>query len=290
MSFFRNTCITLIWLPITITISSLTIGADNAHGAGFVLGGGADVDSADGRALSAFGDFGIADKTWLSATFRKNEIDGVTGRRSTTFADVGIDHWFDPLGVRLSASYWGDKDILHSADLGASLYYRGDSAMFSANYERREFDFTVLSDFPALSRTVEFSADGIGVNSRFPLGENSSFHLGGMAYDYSRNIRLQPDIDALRFLSYSRMSMMNSLIDHRVNAGVEFKFGLRALDFTVGSWQTAVDGGRVESYSVGFLTPISERTDIEFRFSFDDSENFGQTTALSVYLYYFGGT
>ncbi|MFT5500329.1 MAG: hypothetical protein ACI88G_000458 [Woeseiaceae bacterium] len=288
MSCFRNTCITLI--GSTIIISSLILGASEAHGAGFVLGAGADADSADGRALSAFGDFSIADKTWLSATFRKNEIDGVSGRRSTTFADVGIDHWFDPLGVRLSASYWGDKDILHSADLGASLYYRDESFMFSANYERREFDFTVLSDFPALSRTVEFSADGIGISSRFPLGENSSFHVGGIAYDYSRDIRLQPDIDALRFLSFSRMSMMNSLIDHQVNAGVEFRFGLRALDFTAGSWQTAVDGGRVDSYSVGFLTPVSERTDLEFRFSFDDSENFGQTTAVSVYLYYFGGT
>ena len=54
--------------------------------------------------------------------------------------------------------------------------------------------------------------------------------------------------------------------------------------------QTAVDGGRVESYSVGFLTPMTDRTDVEMRLSVDYSENFGQTTAISVYFYYFGGS
>jgi hypothetical protein len=57
-----------------------------------------------------------------------------------------------------------------------------------------------------------------------------------------------------------------------------------------GSWKTAVGQGKVDSYTIGFLTPMSDRTDIEFRLSFDDSENFGNTTALTVYLYYFGGS
>jgi hypothetical protein len=35
---------------------------------------------------------------------------------------------------------------------------------------------------------------------------------------------------------------------------------------------------------------MTDRTDIEFRLSFDDSESFGNTTALTVYLYYFGGS
>lgn len=261
-----------------------------ANAGGFVLGGGVDADSADGRAITAFGDFGIGDKTWLSATLSRYETDGIFGRRNTTFADVAFDHWFDPVGVRISASYWGDKDILDSTDLNASLYYRAESFMLSADYERREFDFVVLADFPALRRTAEFTADGIGLTSRFSVGENASIHMGGVAYDYSRPIRIQPDIDALQFLSSSRLSMINSLIDHRINGGVEFKFGLRSLDFTAGTWQTAVDGGRVNSYSVGFLSPMSDRTDIELRFSYDDSENFGHTTSLSVYLYYFGGS
>ncbi len=257
---------------------------------GFVLGVGAEADSADGRAISAFGDFGIGEKTWLSTTVSAYEVDNVFGRMRTTLADVGIDHWFKPLGIRLGASYWGNSDILDSVDLSTSLYYRGDNFMLSADYKFRDFDFVILSDFPDLRSKVGFSADGWGLTGRFPLGDSVSLHLGGMQFDYSRNIRIQQDIDSLRFLSSSRLSMINSLIDHRVNAGLEFRFGLRSIDLTAGSWQTAVDGGKVNSFSLGFLTPLSDRTDVEFRFSYDDSENFGNTTAISVYLYYFGGS
>ncbi len=262
----------------------------SARAEGFVVGVGAEADSVDGRAISAFGDFGVADKTWLSTTVSSYETDNVFGGMRTTLADVGIDHWFKPVGIRLRASYWGNSDILDSVDLSTSLYFRGENFMLSADYKKRDFDFVILSGFPDLRRKVGFTADGWGLTSRFPLGKSVSLHLGGMQYDYSRNIRIQQDIDSLRFLSSSRLSMINSLIDHRVNAGLEFKFGLRSIDLTAGSWQTAVDGGKVNSFSLGFLTPLSDRTDVEFRFSYDDSENFGNTTALSVYLYYFGGS
>ena len=84
--------------------------------------------------------------------------------------------------------------------------------------------------------------------------------------------------------------MINSLIDDRYNAGLEFNFGLRSIDLDVGRWRTAVDGSTIDSYSIGFLTPVSDRTDAEFRLSYDESEVFGRTTAFSVYLYYFGGS
>jgi hypothetical protein len=282
MSCFRKLALAFVTILVLTT--------QNASAEGYVLGAGVEADSASGRAASAFGDWGVSDNTWVSATASAYEIDGAGGRRNTTLVGIGIDHGFEPFGIRAGAGYWGDKEILDSTDLSASLYYRNESFMLSADYERREFDFVVLADFPTLRRTAEFSADGIGLSGRLPLGTNASMHFGGLAYDYSRDIRLQPDIDVLRFLSSSRLSMINSLIDHRIDAGVEFRFGLRSLDLTAGSWQTAVDGGRVDSFSVGFLTPMSDRTDIELRLSFDDSKNFGNTAAISVYLYYFGGT
>ena len=270
--------------------SIILLHSAHALAGGFVLGAGVESDSASGRALSSFADFGVSEKTWLSTTLSVYQTDGLLGRRNTTLANVAVDHWFEPIGFRAGVSYWGNSDILESVDMETALYYRDQSFMFSVNYERREFDFVVLADFPALRRTAEFSANGIGLSSRFPLGENASFHIKGVQYDYSRNIRLQPDIDALRFFSTSRLSMINSLIDHSVGAGVEFEMGLRSLDFSAGSWQTAVDGGRIDSYSIGFLTPWTDRSDLEMRFSVDHSENYGQTMAISVYLYYFGGT
>ncbi len=60
--------------------------------ANYILGLGAAADTEDGRAISAFGDFGIGENTWLSGTFGSTETNGVAGEFSTTFADVGIDH------------------------------------------------------------------------------------------------------------------------------------------------------------------------------------------------------
>ena len=81
--------------------------------------------------------------------------------------------------------------------------------------------------------------------------------------------------------------MINNLIDDRFTGGLEYRFGLRSIDITAGQWQTAVDGSRIDSYSVGFLTPIGDRYDLEFRLSLDESDSYGRTTAFSFFLYYF---
>lgn len=257
---------------------------------GYILGLGAAVDSEDGVAFSVFGDFGIGENTWLSATYGSTETEGLAGGFSTDFYDVGIDHYFEPVGVRVSGAYWGDSSLLDSDDVRASFYYRDEIASFAADYERRNFDFIFGTAFLDVPRKAEFHADGWGMTNRIRFSDNFTFRLSGMHYKYSRNIRIQRDINVLRFLSASRLSLINSLLDYRVNAGVEYSFGLRSVDLSVGSWKAAVDQSKVSSYTIGFLTPMTDRTDIEFRLSFDDSETFGNTTALTVYLYYFGGS
>ena len=281
MSFIR--C--FYWLPLFCL--ALT-GSANAEG--YILGIGAAADSEDGRAYSAFGDCGIRDDTWLSATIGATETEAMIGGFSTSFYNLGIDHYFNPVGIRISGAYWGDSNILDSDDVSASFYYRDDIASFSADYERREFDFVFESAILQDRRKTEFYADGWGLTNRIQFNDRVTLRLSGMHYDYSRDIRIQPEIDVLRFLSASRLSLINSLIDYRINAGIEFRFGLRSVDLSAGTWKTAVDQSKVDSYTLGFLTPMTDRTDIEFRLSFDDSENFGKTTALTVYLYYFGGS
>jgi len=261
----------------------------NAQAEGFVLGFGVEGDTADGRAVSAFGDFGVGDSTWISAAGTMAETDGIIRDNKTVLASLGLDHSFGPVGFRVGGGYWGNADILDSRDIQAAIYTRGEAGSLSLDYERRNFEFDLQSDLLA-GRTAKFSAAGWGLTSRLALGEHASFFAGGMAYDYSRNLRIQPDIDVLAFISRSRLAMINSLIDHRLSAGLEFNFGLRSLDITAGQWQTAIDGSRIDSYSLGFLTPIGDRIDGEFRVSFDQSDVYGNTTALSFYFYYFGGS
>ncbi len=281
MSFIRRFCCSIV---------AFLVCNGSAIESGYILGIGATADSEDGRALTAFGDFGIRENTWLTTTVGTTDTKSTVGGFSTRIADVGIDHYFNPVGVRISGAYWGDSEILDSDDVRASLYYRNDKASFSVDYERRNFDFVFESTLLRDRRKAEFQADGWGMTNRIQFGDRTTIRLSGMSYDYSRDIRIQPEIDTLRFLSASRLSLMNSLIDYRINAGLEFRFGLRSVDLSVGRWKTAVDQSKVDSYTIGFVTPMTDRTDIEFRLSFDDSDNFGNTTALTVYLYYFGGS
>jgi len=272
-----------ILFPLLLLITA------NAEADGYVIGIGGEGDSADGRAVTAFGDFGVGEQTWLSVTAGSAQTEGFVRNNDTKYADVGFDHWFKPVGVRLGASYWGNSDILDSRDLRASFYIRGDAGLIFLEYEKRDFEFDLQSD-TLRGRTAEFSANGWGLNSRLSMGEQVNVLFGGIKYDYSRNLRLQPDIDVLAFVSNSRLSMINSLIDYRFNAGLEFNFGLKSIDVIAGRWQTAIDGSSIDSYSLGFLTPVSDRVDMELRVALDDSETFGRTTALSIHLYYFGGS
>lgn len=262
-------------------------GAAAGAGSGFVVGLGGEVDTAGGRAVSVFGDYGLGEKTWLTGAAATTQTGGFIDL-DTVYFDAGIDHWFDPIGVRVSGAYWGDAELLDSVDVRGTLYLRNDTGSLSVDYERRDFDFTFDSILTDARRTTEFYADGFGLSGRIKATDNSSLFLRGMDYRYSRDINLQESIDILSFFSTSRLSLMNSLLDYRASGGIEMRFGLTSLDLRVETWQTAVDQGRVNSIGLGMLTPVSGATDMEFRFTYDESDNFGSTISFSVFMYYFG--
>lgn len=255
----------------------------------YVIGLGAEADTEDSRALSAFASVGMAEHTWLSLAAASTRSDGILDDLDTLYLDAGIDHWFDPLGVRFGVAYWGDADLLDSVDGRASVYWKNEAASLSVDYERRAFDLTIGTDLLPAGRTVEFSANGFGAGARFAAGRRVSLYANGMSYDYSRDIAAQQDVDVLRIFARSRLSMVNSLIDHRVSGGVEVRFGERMLDFRAASWRTAVFGNRVTSLGAGLLMPAGRVADIELRLASDDSDAFGRATVFSVFLYFYGG-
>ena len=96
-------------------------------GEGYIVGTGIEGDSNGGFALAALGELGVTEETWVSATLAHYTVDSAAGIDADSwFADVGVDHWFDPLGVRLGLSRWGDNDSLDSDDWRASLYWRAN--------------------------------------------------------------------------------------------------------------------------------------------------------------------
>jgi len=273
-----------IKVALSIAILSSMI-MEAALAGGVVIGMGAEGDTVDGRAYSFFADVSLTDSTWISGAVALNETTNDVFELDTKFADISLDHFFDPFGIRLGGSYWGAEGFLESKDVHASLYLRGEKGSISADFERRNFDLTIRADAFPEPRTVDFSATGYGLTGRLKTSKRTSVYLGGMSYDYSRRIGLQPETDRLRFLAISRISLMNSLIDYRLSGGIEIEFGERRLDFRYSHWKTAVFQGRVDSLGVGWLTPLGNSADIEFRLAVDDSDEFGQATVFSVFLY-----
>lgn len=249
---------------------------------------GLEADTEDSKAVSLLGSFAVAEETWLTASGSRSRSPGQVFDIDTWFFDLGVDHYFDPLGVRIGAAYWGDEELLDSNDLRAAVYWKNERASLSLDYERRAFDLTVRSLLLDRPRRVEFDADGIGLSARAKLTEAVSAYANGMHYDYSRDISLEPNIDVLRFFALSRLSTYNSLIEDRLSAGVEFSFGSRVFDVRASSWETAVFGDRVDSLGVGLLTPIGNASDLELRLAVDDSDSAGRATVFSVFFYFYG--
>jgi len=272
----------------TILLLAFLSGGNVMAGDGYILGLGAESDTSDSLAFSAFGDFGITEKTWVSVTAATAEAEGAFSQLNTLYGDIGLDHYLDPIGIRIGAAYWGDEDILDSVDFRGSLYVRTKSVSLTVDYERRNFDFLFNLEPFLEKRQVEFEADGYGLRFRAAAGKRVSLHLRGMSYDYSVDLTRLQNISDLNFLSASRLSLANSLLDHRVDGGIDIEFGLKTLSLEAGRRQTAIDSGRVDSVSAGFLFPASDASDIELRVGYDDSEDFGGTTVFSLFWFFYG--
>ncbi len=256
---------------------------------GYVISAGVEADNEDATAISLATDIGIAKETWLSAAIASSRIDLPRGISvDTLYADIGIDHWFQPVGVRAGVAYWGDSDVLNSIDYRGSLYWRNDRASIAGNYEFRDFTLELFRGDAVPGRSREFHANGAGLSARIELGSSFDLSLSGMNYDYNVDLGLAVNRPIVDFLSVSRLSMLNSLIDYRARAELGVDVGQRrwSLDYSI--WKGEVDGRETQSVTLRFLTPMGHRSDIEFGLGVDHSDDFGSVTLLSVFLYFYG--
>ena len=253
-----------------------------------MIGGGIESDNADGLSASVIGGVGLTENTWLSAGIAKSSVELSRGRKlEPLYADIELDHYFDPIGIRIGAAYWGDSDVLESNDWRGSVYWRGDAVMLAAEYEFRDFDFIIPSTDFLTSREIMFDADSIGASARFQLSENTSLRLRGMRYDYSVPFRPVENVDTIRLLTVSRLSLINTLVDHRASVSLGIDQGLKRWEIDVTTWEGAIDRSRTNSATLRYLLPMSDKTDIEFGLGYDDSELYGDVVFFSLYLYFY---
>ncbi len=272
--------------PILLaTLLATTAQADE----GYTLGLDLQADDADGFAGTVFAVLLISENTSISGGLGKSTTDvSQTFDADSIYADLGIDHSFGLFGVRLTAAYWGDSDILDSKDLRGALYLSGDRGSVALEYEDRSLEFELPpSDF--LTRTsFPFDAEGWGLSARLDATDDVSLYASGMDYDYSVAF-LQQSSDRIRpLLVVSRLSVLSSLADWRASVGVTVDVGENQLGLDVSKWKGAVTGSSNESITASFLTPISHRVDLEFSLGADRSELFGDATVMGLRFYYYG--
>lgn len=257
---------------------------------GYVIGAGVESDSADGLAASLIGELQVADRTWLSGTLAKSTTKLPRDiELNTIFGDIGIDHWFELVGINASISYSGDRDILDSVNFRASVYWRTAKVTISADANYRDFEL----DFPATdfrpARTIEFHSNGLGLSTKFKLSDKVDFSFYGMNYDYDVNFRTAENDRILEFLSASRLSLLNSLVDYRAGASFGLDVGDRRWQLDLATRQGEADQEKTKSATIRFITPLGQSRDVEFGLGIDDSELYGNITFLSVFLYFYGG-
>lgn len=263
--------------------------AGAAESGGYMLGGGAEGDSDGGIWASALGGIGIGDSTWLSAGLASSSVDLPRGGSlDTRQANIEVDHSFDPIGVRLGASYWGDSDVLDSNDWHTALYWRGSAALLAVEYQFRDFDFIIPRTEFFAGRTIRFDADGIGATAQFDINDEFGFRISGMQYDYSVAFRPTQDRDIIDLFSVTRLSIINSLIDHRASLELGLDHGLKRWELEVATRESAVDQSRTRSATIRYLTPLTTKTDVEFGIGIDDSDVYGNVTYFSVFVYFYG--
>lgn len=276
MSWFRVSVLLLLSAPVWAA-------------EGYIIGVGLEADSEDAIAGSLSGEIGVAENTWLSAIAAKTTVDLPRNVSiDTIYADVGIDHWFKPVGIRAAVAYWGDSDILDSIDYRSSLYWRNDKVTISGNYEYRDFSFDVFRGDLRPGQDVEFHSSGFGLSASFALNDTVDLSFSAIDYNYNVNLRIDANRPILDYLSVSRLSLINSLIDYRARVGLGIDVGERRWSLDLATWKGEVDGRKTRSATVHFVTPLGERSDIDFGLGVDDSDSFGTATVFSFYLYFYG--
>jgi len=255
----------------------------------YILGAGVSVDDQSGLAAIVVADWSVAEQTWLSASIGRNNVE-LPNRQDldTWYGNISIDHFWAPAGARFGIAYWGDARILDSVDFVAALYTRGKIGTLSADVEYRELELE-LPPVDLFARTsIPFNASGLGLSGRLNLSERTDFRFSGMSYEYNVNLRIEDSDRVVRLLSISRLSLLSSLIDWRVSAGIGVNVGLRRWQLDVAKWRGAIDGGDNRSATITFLTPMTDRTDIEISLGYDDSDLYGEVAVLNLFLYFYG--
>jgi hypothetical protein len=215
----------------------------------------------------------------------QDSFDSDTYRGSITF-----DRYFEPFGATIGYLYWGDRKNITSHGVRGSIYAEDYSlGRVAFIYERRNIELEF--DVPTGARGVVDSSrstdsNGYGLNLRLNTAR-ADFYAGGMIYDYDVDLtrlgqlinlsRLSPPqrteflsrirtyLFNLSRLNASSLSLASALLDYNITFGVDVPIGEFSFNVELARDVAATDGVTLDSASFGFVHPLADHLEIEYR-------------------------
>ena len=276
-------------LAVGLAVSANVHAQENEEPKPLVFFAGLAADRDGGLGVRTGIDYGIGEKTWLTAIGTYTDLSDEFYDISTRSLDVGIEHTFGRLGIAGNVSYWGDPDELDSTSLRGSVFYRAGQWRFAVSGEQRNVDvvfrFTNDSDV-RVERTEELIVDALGGSIGYS-GDPWSVRLGHTSYDYSRNPQALNFLFRFSLLSASGLTLANSFLEYRTWTSLDYNFGDRGLMLELSSDKGAVDQLRTNTVMLGYYMPIANRWDMEFQLGLADTEVFGSALFGGVTFFLF---
>ncbi len=256
---------------------------------GYVVGLSAAADTSDGLGASALLDVAFTDR--FSATLSA----GLT-QASGFPEDVEMGHWrlglrrdFGPLGVEASFGEWGDPDEFESDDWSTGLFADAGPWRFAVSYLRRDFDITFRApNFPDRRVVGTARADGVGLDLGYRFESDVDLYVATRRYDYNRDVSRLGQFEVLRRLTPTALTLTGSLLDATYSAGIDVPRDDQILSFNVSRSEGAVDGIVVDSVAIGWLLPLSLRSDLDLGLGISDEDG-EQEFFFSLLFLFYGG-
>lgn len=235
-------------------------------------------------------DYGLTEKDWLTFTGGYTESADELADITTRFVGASLDHDFGRMSVTGGMEYWGDPDEIDSIDLSTSVSVKAGSWRLTAFGELRNVNVT-FRFINVLGVLVDVTEDlevmGIGGRVRYRGDGPWSLHLSHTDYDYSRDPRLLNFLFRFRLLSASALTIANGFFERSSATGVEYTFVNSSVFFNFNHDKGAVDLLETNTYSLGLVTPVAERWDIEVRAGVTETEDLDNSFFGGIGFYFY---
>lgn len=264
-----------------------------ADDASYALGVGVSADNADGFSATALFDASLNEAASVSVTIGSTRASARPVDLRTREWSIGARYDFGLFGLEARTGQSGDPDDFDATDVMIGVFKRTDKWRLSAQYMQRNIDLilrTLILATP-IELTVPLDADGLRLSARYKTDNRWAWYGSYRQFDYDRDLSPLAGRFIVQRLTPTTLTLASSLLDTSVAIGVEMPLkDQRALNFSLARDELAGGLGTVSSASIGLLTPLGKRGDLDINIgasrsnnSFDD----GSALFLSVlYLHY----